>query len=100
NTLVSTAADSTVGIDSSVQQQLAPGTFLTAQNLRTIAQQLSSVNVRFFEADTYAGVIHPLVTHDIYNDASVNGITDIMKRTPEMAKKLFYAIDRDAPLEF
>jgi len=100
NTLVSTAADSLNGIDSSVNQQLAAGTYLTAANLRTIAQQLSSINARFFEGDTYAGVINPLVVHDIYNDASVNGITDIMKRTPEMAKKLFTAIDRDAPLEF
>lgn len=100
NLLTSTSADSTVGIDSSVLQTLAPGTYLTASNLRTIAQQLSSINARFFESNTYAGVINPLVTHDLYNDASVNGITDIMKRHESMANKLFSAVDRDAPLEF
>jgi len=100
NLLVSTAADSTTGIDSSVLQTLAAGTYLTASNLRTIAQQLSSINARFFEADTYAGIINPLVTHDLYNDASFNGLTDIMKRQPDTQKKLFAAVDRDAPLEF
>ena len=100
NQLVSLSADALVGTDASVLQTLSPGTYLTASNLRTIAQQLSSINARFFENDTYAGIINPLVTHDIYNDASENGITDIMKRSPDTAKKLFSAIDRDAPLEF
>jgi hypothetical protein len=100
NLLVSTSADSLNGIDSTVNQQLAAGTYLTASNLRTIAQQLSSINARFFEANTYAGIINPLVVHDLYNDASVNGLTDIMKRHESMANKLFAAVDRDAPLEF
>ena len=100
NQLVITAADSTTGIDSTVLQTLAAGTYLTASNLRTIAQQLSSVNVRYFEGDSWAGIINPLVTHDVYNDASFNGLTDIMKRSPETAKKLFGAVDRDAPFEF
>ena len=100
NLLVSTAADSLNGIDASVNQQLAVGTYLTASNLRTVAQQLESVNVRPFEANTYAGVINPLVVHDIYNDASFNGLTDIMKRQSDSSKKLFEGLDRDAPLEF
>ena len=100
NLLVSTSADSLNGIDNTVNQQLAAGTYLTASNIRTIAQQLSSVNVRFFEADTFAGVINPLVTHDVYNDASFNGLTDVMKRQSDTQKKLFSAVDRDAPFEF
>lgn len=100
NLLVSTTADSLNGIDSSVNVQLASGTYLTVANLRTIAQQLSSVNARFFEANSYAGVINPLVTHDVFNDASINGLTDLYKRIPDTQKMLFSAIDRDAPFEF
>jgi len=100
NQLVSTSADALNGIDIAVNQQLSLGTYLTASNLRTIAQQLESVNVRPFEDNTYAGVINPLVVHDLYNDASFNGLTDIMKRQGDTAKKLFEGLDRDAPLEF
>ena len=88
NQLVSTSADALNGTDNTVNQQLAVGTYLTASNLRTIAQQLESVNVRPFEDNTYAGVINPLVVHDLYNDASFNGLTDIMKRQGDTAKKL------------
>lgn len=100
NLLTLTIADSTVGIDSSVLQTLQAGTYLTASNLRTIAQQLSAVNVRFFDADGFVGLIHPLVTHDLYNDASFNGLTDVMKRIPDTQKQLFAAVDRDNPLMF
>jgi hypothetical protein len=100
NLLVSTAADSTTGIDSTVLQTLATGTYLTAANIRTIAQQLSSINARYFEGTSYAGIMNPLVTHDIFNDASFNGLTDIYKRQPETAKKLFSSLDRDDTFEF
>ena len=33
--------------------------------------------------------IHPNVVRDILNDTSFNGLTDIVKRDPEMAKMLF-----------
>ena len=102
NQLVSTSADALNGTDNTVNQQLAVGTYLTASNLRTIAQQLESVNVRPFEDNTYAGVINPLVVHDLYNDASFNGLTDIMKRQGDTAKKLgleagFYWNFKDTP---
>ena len=100
NALTLTIADSTVGIDGSVLQTLQAGTYLTAANLRTIAQQLSAVNVRFFDSNGFTGLIHPLVTHDLYNDASINGLTDIMKWQADTQKQLFTAVDRDAPLRF
>lgn len=100
NSLTLTIADSTSGIDSSVLQTLQAGTYLTAANLRTVAQQLSAVNVRFFDNDGFTGLIHPLVTHDLYNDASFNGYTDIAKRQADTQKQLFSAVDRDAPIKF
>lgn len=100
NQLISVAADSTIGIDSTVNQLLAAGTYLTAANLRTVQQQLESINVRPFEGSFYAGVINPLVVHDLYNDASVNGLTDVMKRQPDTQKQLFGAIDPNSPFEW
>ncbi len=100
NQLVSISADSLNGIDSTVNNTLAAGTYLTASNLRTIAQQLSAINARPFEGDSYAGILNPLVTHDLFNDASANGITDIYKRQSDTQKKLFSALDRDNVFEF
>src|SRR6185369_6416796 len=71
NSLVQVTADSATGVDASVNIQLANGSFLTANNIRTAVQQLAGVNARPLTRDGYwGGVIHPFVVHDVLNDVS------------------------------
>src|SRR5581483_10644477 len=100
NSLVQLTADASVGVDSSVNIQLANGSYLTANNIRTAIQQLAGVNARPLTADGYwGGIIHPFVVHDILNDTSYNGLTDILKRG-DMAQKLFQPLANDEVIEF
>jgi len=65
NSLVQITADSANGVDSSVNIQLANGSFLTANNIRTAVQQLAGVNARPLTKDgRLGGIIHPYVVHD------------------------------------
>lgn len=93
-------ADSANSVDSSVNIQLANGSYLTASNLRTAAQQLAAANARPLTKDGYyGGVIHPSVVHDVYNDASFNGLTDIIKRGSD-AHKLLAPLANEDVVEF
>jgi hypothetical protein len=59
NTLVQLTADSATGVDSTVNIQLANGSYLTANNIRTAVQQLYGVNARPLEKDgNMGGIIH------------------------------------------
>ena len=89
NSLVQITADSAVAVDSLVNIQLANGSYLTANNLRSAAQSLVSVNARPLVDGKFGGVIHPNMVRDILNDTSYNGLTDIMKRDPSMNAMLF-----------
>lgn len=99
NSLVQLTADAANGVDSTVNIQLANGSYLTANNLRTAAQQLAGVNARPLTKDGYyGGIIHPYVVHDVYNDTSFNGLTDIIKRGEQ--QKLFAPLANEDVVEF
>jgi len=84
NSLTQLTSDAAVGVDSSVNIQLANGSYLTANNIRTAVQQLAGVNARPLTSDGYfGGIIHPFVVHDVLNDTSYNGLTDILKRSDQ-----------------
>jgi len=100
NTLIQLQSDAAVAVDSSVNVQLADGTYATANIIRSITQSLASVNARPLTADkNWGGVIHPLVVRDILNDTSNNGLTDILKRGDEDRKKLL-SLTTDDVVEF
>jgi hypothetical protein len=100
NSLVQLTADAAVGVDSTVNIQLANGSYLTAANIRTAIQQLAGVNARPLTKDGYwGGVIHPYVVHDVFNDTSFNGLTDILKRGGE-ANKLFAPLANEDVITF
>lgn len=64
NTLVQLTSDSATGVDSSVNIPLANGSYLTANNVRSAAQSLVSVNARPLYTDGFfGGVIHPNVVN-------------------------------------
>lgn len=101
NTLVQLTADSAVGVDSTVNIQLANGSYLTANNIRTAVQQLAGINARPLMKDgRYGGVIHPFVVHDVYNDTSNNGLTDILKRNESTVDKLLAPLANEDTVEF
>lgn len=101
NTLVQLTADSAVGVDSSVNIQLANGSYLTANNIRTAVQQLAGVNARPLMKDgRWGGIIHPFVVHDVYNDTSNNGLTDILKRNESTVNQLIAPLANDDVVEF
>ena len=89
NSLVQLTADSAVAVDSLVNIQLANGSYLTANNLRSAVQSLVSVNARPLVNNKFGGIIHPNVVRDILNDTSFNGLTDLVKRSDEMRSMLF-----------
>lgn len=100
NTLTQLTSDAAVGVDASVNILLANGSYLTANNIRTAVQQLAGVNARPLSKDGYyGGIIHPFVVHDVFNDISFNGLTDILKRGSD-ANKLFGPISNDEAIEF
>lgn len=101
NSLVQLTSDSATGVDSSVNIQLANGTYLTANNIRTATQQLAGVNARPLTRDGYyGGIIHPFVVHDVLNDTSFNGLSDILKRNDEGARKLMAPLSNEDVIEF
>ena len=89
NSLVQITADSAVAVDNLVNIQLANGSYLTANNLRSAVQSLVTVNARPLVGNKFGGIVHPNVVRDILNDTSVNGLTDIIKRDPSMNSMLF-----------
>ena len=100
NTLSLLTSDSATAVDNSVNIQLANGSYLTANNIRSAAQSLAAANVRPLVNDNFGALIHPFVTRDVFNDTSVNGLTDVLKRTPEMAKSLFKMPSNDETFEW
>lgn len=101
NTLVQLTADSAQTVDSSVTITLANGSYLTASNIRTACQQLAGVNARPLTPEGYyGGIIHPFVVHDVLNDTSNNGLTDILKRNESTVDKLLQPLDNQEIIEF
>ena len=56
NSLVQITADSAVAVDSLVNIQLANGSYLTANNLRSAVQSLVSVNARPLVNNKFGGI--------------------------------------------
>jgi hypothetical protein len=101
NTLVQLTSDSATGVDSSVNIQLANGSYLTANNIRSAVQSLVAVNARPLYSDGFfGGVIHPAVVKDVFNDSSWNGLTDILKRGDDTREKLLAPISNDDAITF
>jgi len=89
NTLVQLTADSATSVDSLVNIQLANGSYLTANNIRSAVQSLVGVNARPLTASgDFGGVIHPAVVKDVLNDTSFNGLSDILKRGSDADRKI------------
>lgn len=100
NTLVQLTADAAVAVDSLVNTTLANGSYLTANNLRSVVQSLVSVNARPLVDNQYGGIIHPNVVRDVLNDTSFNGLTDILKRSDSMRNMLFELPKNDDVITF
>jgi hypothetical protein len=58
NTLVQITSDSATAVDSLVNIQLANGSYLTANNIRSSAQSLVAVNARPLVDGKFGGIIH------------------------------------------
>lgn len=101
NSLVQVTADAANGVDGTVNIELANGTFLSANNIRSGIQQLVGVNARPLTKDGYwGGVIHPYVVRDVMNDTSYNGLTDIIKRNPGGMEKLMAPLSSEEVITF
>lgn len=101
NSLVQLTSDAAVAVDSSVNILLANGSYLTANNIRTATQQLAGVNARPLTKDGYwGGIIHPFVVHDVLNDTSANGLTDILKRNESTVDKLMAPLANEEVIQF
>jgi N4-gp56 family major capsid protein len=101
NSLVQITADAAVGVDGSVNIDLANGTFLTANNIRSGVQGLEAVNARpLTKEGRWGGIVHPFVVRDVLNDTSSNGLTDILKRNESTVNKLMAPIENDSVIEF
>jgi len=101
NTLVQLTSDSATGVDSSVNIPLANGSYLTANNVRSAAQSLVSVNARPLYTDGFfGGVIHPNVVKDVLNDTSWNGLTDILKRGDNGREMLLAPVSNEDAITF
>lgn len=89
NSLTQLTSDAAVAVDANVNIQLANGSFLTANNIRSAVQSLASSNVRpLTESGLFGGVMNPAVVKDVLNDTSNNGLSDILKRGNEADRAL------------
>ena len=102
NTLTQLTFDAATSVDNLVNIQLANGSYLTANNIRSAVQSLVGVNARFLtNGDEMGGLIHPAVVKDVLNDTSINGLSDILKRGSDADRKqLLGAPSNDAAITF
>jgi len=87
DTIAQMEFDAATTIDTTTTLDIADGSYLTANIVRSQAGSLFGRNVRPFGDSKLHGIIHPFVAADLFNDSAYNGITDIMKRT-ESGQKL------------
>lgn len=89
STMVKNTADGANTIDSKVSgQSLAYNVAFSRAAITSATQSLAGQNVKAFSQGRFAGVIHPFIVGDALNDTTNNGITDILKRTPQGQEKL------------
>ena len=101
NSLTQLTSDAAVAVDANVNIQLANGSYLTANNIRSAVQSLAAANVRPLVGDEFGGIIHPFVVKDVLNDTSFNGLTDILKRGGDADRaKLFGVPSNEEAISF
>jgi len=100
NTLTQLTSDAAAAVDNTVNIQLANGSYLTANNIRSAVQSLAAANVRPLMNDEFGGIIHPFVVRDVLNDTSVNGLSDIIKRNESTVGQLFKMPSNDEAISF
>jgi N4-gp56 family major capsid protein len=81
DTLAQMEFDAATALDASTKIVLGDGIYMTANAVRSAAGSLAGRNVRRFDDGFLHGVMHPFVSTDLFNDAAINGITDILKRS-------------------
>jgi len=81
DTLVQMELDTATALDSSSTTDLAAASYMTASVIRSQVAGLQGANILPFEDGMYRGLVHPYVAADIFNDPTINGISDILKRS-------------------
>jgi N4-gp56 family major capsid protein len=87
DTVTQLELDAAVTIDGSANIVIPDGSYMTASTVRAAVASLAGRAIKRFEDGFYHGLIHPFCLGDILNDATVNGLTDIVKRS-ESGQKL------------
>jgi N4-gp56 family major capsid protein len=87
DTVTQMEIDAAVALDGSANIIVPDGSYMAASYVRSGVASLAGRNIRRFEDGLYHGLTHPFVLGDILNDVTVNGLTDILKRS-ESGQKL------------
>lgn len=87
DTVTQLEMNSAATIDGSATITVADGSYATANTLRAAVASLAGRSIKRFEDGFYHGLIHPFVLGDVLNDATINGMTDMLKRS-ESGQKL------------
>jgi hypothetical protein len=89
NLIVQNTVDGAAAVDPLVDDLSKTGANVVhASDIRAAAQSLAGVNALPQGDGRYYGITHPFTVGDILNDTTVNGITDVLKRTAEGAERL------------
>jgi N4-gp56 family major capsid protein len=80
DTITQLEIDAAVGIDGAANIVVPDGSLTTVSTIRAAVASMAGRSIRRFEDGFYHGLIHPFVLGDILNDASLNSLTDIVKR--------------------
>jgi N4-gp56 family major capsid protein len=81
DTITQMEFDTATALDSTSTLDLAAGTYVTASTIRQQVATLQGKNILPFEDGMYRGLVHPYVASDIFNDTTINGVTDVLKRS-------------------
>lgn len=87
DTVTQMEIDAAVALDGAANVVVPDGSYTSASTVRAAVASLAGRNIKRFEDGFYHGLIHPFVLGDILNDATWNGLTDILKRS-ESGQKL------------
>jgi len=88
NLILQNTADGAAIVDPSSLIEKAADDPLTSDDVIIASQSLTGVNALPFEGGRFTGVIHPHIVGDILLDKSNNGLTDVLKRTPQGNERL------------
>jgi hypothetical protein len=88
NSIIQNTADSAFTVDPAALIELPATQPMETVDITAAIQSLAGVNALPFENGRYAGIIHPYIVGDILVSNVNNGITDVLKRTPEGQEQL------------